>query len=206
MASITINANIENSRILSLETGTVYSDARDGLAGLSVSSSIQIGQAFLTPNYSCNQVFLSFDTSVLTRNKRVTEVEFEMQGFLDSASDPFTHQARIFDWSSPLAGTAPPWQTGANLNSIPLAATFASSGFAAGSANVFTENGSVFSDNIDLAGTTRIVICSDENVGAGTAPTAVETQSFRDANSANPPKLTMTYEDRWEKLFLGNVF
>ena len=192
----TFYASTTNSGILSSSHAT-YSTARSGgTISLYTSSSVnafEADQAFISPNYFCEEFALDFDTSSLPDGAVVTAAQFKMTHWFTAGSPTGTLEVRLYDYGTIAASD---YVAGADLGSKTLLASLAVSAVSAGAQNTFTENGTNFQTSINLTGSTRVLIATDE-VRLGTpTPTAQDIVYWRDPDDAtqgNRPQLVVTY-------------
>lgn len=152
-----------------------------------------IGQRFLSPNYTCRETFLSFDTSSIPDTDDIESVVLSLYVANDGVDTNFTMEARLYDWSSG-GVTSADWQDGTELGAATLLATFSTAGLTEGAYNEFTPT-AAFLSNIDKTGTTYIVVSSDRQ-RLGITPTNAELVGIFTANEADAnkhPKLVITH-------------
>jgi hypothetical protein len=176
-------------------SNAVYATARTGgtLSAATGGNIFDFGQ--LTGPFRCIELFVTFDTSSIPDDATVTSVVFSL-GMADNQSvTDFIAEARLHDWGGTLETTD--WVSGADLGSKLLLATFDSAAYVDEAYNAFTESGTALSDNINKAGSTRFLVCSDRH-RLGTQPSGSE---YLDAYGQNSPpgdlrpKLTITYDE-----------
>lgn len=172
MPTYTIDADTTFDYLVS--TDFTYSVARSG-GGAVVpigTSGAQVGQTVQSPGlgYYCLEAFLSFDTSAVVGTPTSCELSlYAISGdTLAALYNNFTVEARLYDWGSTV--TSGDFIPGASLGSHPLVATCDAGDFTVADGYVpFAENGSDFIDNLNLAGTTHLVISSSRH-RLGTVP------------------------------------
>lgn len=191
----TVFAGTNDGRVQS--GSTTYATARDGGGTVSVDTTstgdIGAGQFFSSPNYTLWEYFPEFDTSSIGTDT-VSSTVLGLYGIADSSSTDFSVTAWLYDWGGTV--TTADWRTAAQLSALTEVATFATAGgWSSSGYNSFTETGTAFSDGINGAGTTRIVVGSSR-LESGTAPTGAEYVwwYFADqSGTTNDPKLTITH-------------
>lgn len=191
---------------------TIYSDAADdwiqsqdvvyatcraggGSTGVGGGAVLSIGQ--WDPStfgfYLCYESFISFDTSVVGAGQEVTQAQLGLYGTFDGSVTDYTIEARVDDWGASV--TTGDWVPGADLGALRRVATFATSGWSTAGYNTFTEDGGNFRSEINVTGSTRLILVTDRLV-AGTAPTTVELVQASSADAAGTtqdPKLVVTH-------------
>ncbi len=213
MATVTIYSSSSDGYIMSEDSATpgVYADARAGtnnttFTAYSSSTYITVGQNYFTGSYStttydCYEGFISFDTSVLASAHLITAVTLALRGYNNGSTTDFEVEARIHDWGASL--TTADYVAGASLSGKTKVATVNSSGYSSSYMNFTSESG--FASNLNLTGTTYIVLCSKEQTD-NSAPTNGEYVGFYD-QEYNPnsytPKITVTYTDPVIKKIAG---
>lgn len=147
---------------------------------------------FSVSTYYCWEMFISFDTSALGNSATITAAELSLYLFTnDTGGSSFTAQARLLDWGASL--TTADWVAGGSISQT-LLGTISTSSIGTGYFS-FTENSTLFRDNIVKTGTTRMFCVSSRHVGNNT-PTGRERLQVYDSGAAGTsqdPKLTITY-------------
>jgi hypothetical protein len=171
--------------------GTTYSTVRAGTSLFldNAGTTFPVGQTFITPNYRCWEGFLDFDTSSIADTDTIDSVVLSLWGESNESDTDFTVEARLQDWGATLETTD--WIAGADLGTPPLMATYATTGFTTGVYNAFTSD-AAFVGNINKAGVTRLVLCSERHRN-NTTPTGLERVIFQSNEGANDPKLVVTH-------------
>jgi len=149
-------------------TSTVYETARAG-SGMFATTADEysgVGQAFYTPNYYIDQIFLSFDTSAIGTDD-ISAVALDLYGRADNSTTDDTVEVAAFDWGATV--TTADWQDGTELAALTVLATMPMLGFSLVAYNTFTNTGSMIAA-INRTGTTRFVLFGQED-RLGTTPT-----------------------------------
>lgn len=184
-------------------TTVIYSDAADGYIGSADNSyglaragtgavltangtNLAVGQDADVTTKGCYETFISFDTSSITGP---TTTSLQLYGLADGSTLDFTAQAYLYDWGSTL--TTADWVPGGSLSALTALGTWESSGYTA-AYNIFSD----FDDNLDLSGSTRILIASDR-LAIGNAPTTelpeyVVFYSSEASGTTTDPKLVIS--------------
>lgn len=189
---------------------TVYATAQTGsnLIAASSNGTIFAGQQLSGGLYQPFEGLVSFDTSAIPDAATVLSATLTLTSKNAANGSGYILQARLYDFGATIE-TAD-WVAGASLASKTLLATASVLPASANLPVPFT-SAAAFAANINVTGSTRIVLCSDRQV-ASTAPTGLEFASFTDstdANSAYRPTLTVTYTgatvDSVVKLVIGGT-
>lgn len=192
-----------------MATYTVYSTTADGLlesnhgtystarAGANLAANttgtIQANGQREFFNYRIYEFFVGFDTSAIPDGATVSSATVSLYGQSDSSSTDFTSQARLKDWGGTL--TTADYVAGADLSSLTLLATHATSGGWSTSAyNDYTSDAN-FPSNVSKTGTTYIMFSSDRT-SAGTSPSIagsefVDAYTADDSGTTRDPKLVV---------------
>lgn len=182
--------------------GTTYAIARAGTGTLNVdpaSVSVATGKAGQfrgsATNYRVYETFMSFDTSVLPAGAAVTAVELDWYGFTDNSDQDFTIEARMSTWT-PGGFTSADFVAGASLSGLTLVATFDTTGWSTAGYNAFTDV--AFPPNINMTGTTEILLCSSRTTGNNTPTSGVPNETVdgyleTQAGTSQDPKLVITH-------------
>lgn len=188
----TFTPNTNDGNIESDGSAT-YSVVRSGnsLAVVNASSpALVIGQLLSGGEYYIYEAFLDFDTSSIPDDAVITSVELKLYGSSSPGADTGNLNVYLSDWGATL--TTADWVAGASLSGLTRAASFGIAGWNASGWNSFTEDGTNFQDGINLSGSTRLLLASD-NQATGTAPSGNGIVLFQSANGTNPPQLIVTY-------------
>jgi hypothetical protein len=168
-----------------LSTSTTYASARDG-AGLVANDSnatVQVGQLFSTPNYSCWEGFFAFDTSLIPDAEAITMACLALIINNDNTTTDFTLRCGAYDFGASI-DTAD-FRTAAQL--VTLTATrwdsLSSAGGAAAIGMQLIDNTNAPND-INKTGDTRLIAWSSRHE-AGTTPTNAENHIYDSVTSAN---------------------
>lgn len=186
MAVATIFAGTSDGYLQSISTD--YATARTGgtLSVGATSGSLLVGQRKVSADYYVLEAFVQFVTSGIPGTPTAVSLMLGEQSVFGAV----TVEARLYDWSTSL--TTADFQSGAVLDSLPLLAT--ASG-ASGGWWTFTENGSAFVDNLNLSGSTQLILTA-ARTRTGNAPTGNEYVTFASANQSGTnidPKIEVTY-------------
>lgn len=178
-------------------TYTIFGDTADGWIN-SIQGDLDTGENATTtgdiyvgqnvgPAY-CYEGFISFDTSLALGT--ITAVTLSLFGSNDTSTTNFTLEARPYDWGATL--TSADYRTRAQVTSAALLASISTAGWNAAGYNVLTSQ-AAFLSNINQAGTTRLILCSDRYRTAVTASTAeyVGMKSADAGGTTNDPKLVI---------------
>lgn len=166
MATYTINGTSNNGYIIS--GGGNYNNVR-GSGGTRTAyvnpGNGYAGQARVSgPQYWVTEAFIEFDTSVLS-GKTISSATLKIYPTALAQSNPFTIEARLRDFGTTFEKAD--WVNGADLSTLTLLATLASSSAGTGAYRSFTDVAMVA--NINTAGKTRIIIATDRT-RTGTQP------------------------------------
>lgn len=173
-------------------SNATYSTARAG-SGLTVDTTgttTIAGQFVFSGTYYLRESFFSFDTSAVTGTVSSVTLSFVPGG--QSLATPITLEVRRHNWGPTL--TTADWVAGADMSSKTLVASFnATAANWSGSAYIDMTSDAAFLTNINQAGTTDIVVCSNRFT-SGTSPTAGEyllINSTETSGTSQDPKLVI---------------
>lgn len=190
MATVTINGGTNAEAINA--GSTVYATARTGggtksLLGVGDG---RVGQRFSTPNYSCYEAFIEFDTTgIIAAGDTITAATLRLYMRFDDSTTDCVIEAYIQDYGASV--TTADYVSGASLSGLTKVATLASSGVGAtGAYKSFTDV--ALPANVVKNGVTRIVLASDR-LASGTTPTGNEYLTFYAYDATNMPKLDLIY-------------
>ena len=173
-------------------------DSRTTLDQLVAGSFVGVGQHRNLFNfvYGITEVFLRFDVGSLPAGDVVTAATLRM--YQDTGSSvSFDVEVREHDWGASV-GTGD-WVAGADLSSLPLLATLASSSSSSTSRD-FTNNGSALVDAIEAARDDDgwlYVMLSSSRVRTNTSPNGLEAISFASSDNSTAdrrPRLVIEHE------------
>jgi hypothetical protein len=186
----TILAGGNSGRIRSQDA--TYATARSGGTLTTTAATLygQVGQDFATPNYTCHETFLDFDTSGIPADATITSAVLSICGEGDSSATDFTIKVIARDWGTTLENAD--WIAGADLDAAgTLVAHYATvSGWAsAPSFNAFIDD--AMAASIVKGGHTRLVLYSDRHA-AGNTPTGTE-YVWTDAVNSTSAQLVISY-------------
>ncbi|MGR6923080.1 hypothetical protein ACU635_53250 [[Actinomadura] parvosata] len=176
--------------------GSAYSTARAGTGTLFVDTNpnnIDVGQTH--PVYLVYEGFISFDTSSIPDAATVSAVALALWLTADQSNIDFTLEARTYDWGSSL--TAGDWVPGANLGSLTLLASLATSGIGAtGAYKTFASEVAFLAAPNIKTGIVHVML-SSSRTRLNTAPSSnIEKCTFSAADTTGTtqdPKLTITH-------------
>lgn len=181
-----------DGRLYNLDS--VYANARASADTVSTTATERIGQVYNSAGgtYACYELFVAFNTSTIVDTAVVSAATLSMDGAGDSSTTDFTAQVRPKVWT-PSGLTTADFVAGADLSSLTLLATWASSSYSSGYNNFSSE--AAFNSAINKTGNTELLIHSDRHA-AGTTPSGNEYVLFTMANetgTTTDPKLVVTY-------------
>lgn len=168
--------------------GTLAADTSEITYRTPSSAFTILGQQFSTPNFFCNEAFLSFPTNGISSVSSATLSMATGSGAMSSADDFNTLQARLHDWGGTLETSDA--VAGASLSGKTLLATIDAQDVAA---NTYVGWADVaLAANVNSSGATRILLCSSRTV-AGSAPIDGNLHGFAFQTTRNTliPKLTI---------------
>lgn len=180
-------------------TYTIYSGAADGYVGATpwtagdgggdsvnnTTGSPTVGR--LSGTGWGYESFLTFDTSIVVGT--ITSATLSIYVTNDTSNTDFTIEVRLHDWGTSL--TTADWLSSETLGTKTLLASLSTDGLTVSAHNTFTSD-AAFLSNINQAGETRVVVCSDRHRLGLTAP-ASEYMAFKghDGIDAEKPKLVI---------------
>ena len=194
MTTTVIFPNSTDGYIQSLDT--VYATARagSGLVADTAGTTISVlGQRLSGGNYTIQEAFQAYDTSVIGDTDTVSAVVLDLWVSSDQSVTDFTLQVRTYDWGAGL--TTADWTAGADLGALTLLGTLASAGVSAAAYNAVTENGTNFQSWVNKTGTSYLMMHSQNQLD-NVAPTGNEYLQVRQpeqAGTTNDPKITITH-------------
>lgn len=184
MANYTIYASVVGSI---RSSSTTYASARSGSGQALDSTSLPVGQNYVSSNYYCYESFIGFTTSSVLG--AVSSATLSAYLITDGSTTDFTAYVRLRDFGSGSITTGN-WVPGASLSALTQLASIASSGIgSSGSYKTFTSSN--LASNINKSGDTRVILTSSRHEGNNT-PTGSEYLIFTYATgSANAPYLSI---------------
>lgn len=202
--AITSTAPTSDLALLSsLDTGTNYTNAVDGLSIVAQSAGGEIGQSKVSTIYTCWENFLKFDTSVLPPNISITDIKLKIDVFtLNKSGSDFIIQARTGSPSDPLVPGD--WRDSSATPGDTLLAAFDTTGISTGILTLTSE--AAFIPAINVNGDTELYLISDRQVAA-TAPTGLENViiTYHARGLGTLPSLEITYSKNNHMMNLGAI-
>lgn len=175
-----------------------YATARSGgtLVADSTALLLEIGQVFNNPGYTCRELFFAFVTSALTTSALISQTDLSFYAGALSAAQAFTMNVHLKDWSTTV--DTGDWVAGASITAQTLLATLASASVTQNAYNQWIENSSNLRNNVNVSGTTRMMMSSSRHSG-NNAPVLANQEvceiSFADnTGTTQDPKLVVTYD------------
>ncbi len=146
--------------------------------------------------YQAKEVFLSFDTSVITDTDVIDSAVVSLYGQTRSGATSDIVEVYAKDWGGTV--TTADWVAGEDIGALTLLASFtataAPGNWSTSAYNAFTENGSNLRSAINKTGVMYVMLCLDE-LRSVVAPTASSIVGFYMANqtgTTQDPKLVIT--------------
>jgi hypothetical protein len=167
------NASVNGGYLQS--TNATYATARAGSSPVATKSGrLFIGQFFSSPNYSCYESCVEFDTSFLGSGATITSAVMKHTSIVSLANtgSNFVIQARNLNYGTFSSAS---YVAGASV-SAPIVATYNTTG-GAGAGTWTDAGGSAVQGMINKTGMTKVQFTSDRFV-AGTVPTGDEYVQF----------------------------
>lgn len=170
---------------------TTYATARDTPTA-HTHGYIKHGQNYGSPNFTCFEGFVEFDTGTEVPDTNVVSAAtFSLSPYGVTHALDFTINVAAYDWGTDVEDAD--YRTAAELSALTVLATYdIAAGWAAGSYHVFTSTAAMLTA-INRTGITRFIVYSARHA-AGTQPSGDEDiSSYGYDDSTRKPRLVLEY-------------